>query len=438
MKWTRTRAAGALAVGTASALVLSACGSTPEPIDTVSHPPVTITFGYWGNFGIAESATGPSLESVYEATHPWVDLQLTSGSYTPQHDLLTQSLIQGTGAYTIAAIDEAYMSGFVAQSDNFVNLLDLGADQYQANYLPWKWDEAANADGSVVIGLGYDVNGLAMCYRKDLFEAAGLPSDRDAVSAAIGGGWDDFITLGEQYVAATGNQFIDNATNLLNPAVMQLGTGYAYYDRNDNLDMESIKPAFDIAINAIQADLSANIGTLTPAWDEGLTNGDFAAFACPAWILGYIENLATNNDFTGQWDVADLPGPGGNWGGSFYTIPKQGSEYAQTEAYAFIEWLIQPEQQYKILAETGRLPGQTALLESDAVQSLTYPFFDDVPYGTIFGQTAMDIPEPIYYAPKTSALRYALETVLNDVQAGKVPIDQAWDTALTVAEAANQ
>ncbi|MCJ7827051.1 MAG: extracellular solute-binding protein, partial [Demequinaceae bacterium] len=252
MKWTRTSAASALAVGTASALVLSACGGGGAS-PSVSHEPVTITVNYWGNFGFTEEVTGPSLESVYEADHKWVTLEMNTGEYGAQHDALTQALIAGNGAATVAAVDEGYITGFVAQAENFVNLLDLGAGKYEANYLGWKWDQAANADGTVVIGLGSDVGGLAMCYRQDLFEAAGVDDARADVSAAIGDSWDDFIAFGEEYVAASGKKFVDNATNILNPALSQLGTGYAYYDRNNALDMDSIKPAFDISIDVIEA-----------------------------------------------------------------------------------------------------------------------------------------------------------------------------------------
>jgi len=69
MKWTRTRAAGALAVGAVSALLLSACSDDGPVAPTVSHEPVTITMNYYGTFGLIEDVTGPSLESVYEKEH---------------------------------------------------------------------------------------------------------------------------------------------------------------------------------------------------------------------------------------------------------------------------------------------------------------------------------------------------------------------------------
>lgn len=432
MKWTRTRAASALAVGTASVVLLSACGTSETPSEEVSHAPVTISVGYWGNFGLE------NLEAQYEADHPWVDLQLVTGDYSAQHDLLQQSLIAGSGAYNLSAIDEGFITGFVSQADGFVNLLDLGAGKYKDRYLPWKWAQASNADETVTIGLGSDVGGMAMCYRHDLFEAAGLPADRDAVDAAMDNSWDNFVTLGQQYVAGSGGKkFVDNATNILNPAVTQLGTGYVYYDRNNQLDMDNVKPAFDIAVGIIEAGLSANIAAWSPEWNAGFQNGDFAVLACPAWMLGYITGQVDSESFAGKWDIADLPGPGGNWGGSFYTIPKQGTAYEQSETYAFIEWLVEPEQQLAIMKDAGNLPSQQSILESDELSSFVNEFFNNAPYGEIFAESALAIPGAIYYAPNHNAIRSAVESVLNDVQAGNVAIADAWDAAVAAAEAAD-
>lgn len=447
MKWTRTRAASALALGTASVLLLAACssGTNPTSSDTgtpttapttttvETGDPVVITFGYWGNFGVSEDRTGWSLKGQYTAMRPYVDLQLTAGDYNAQHELLKQALLAGSGAYTVSAVDEGFITGFVAQADKFVNLLDLGAAEYEDRYLPWKWGQASNADGSVVIGLGSDVGGLALCYRQDLFEAAGVVSDRDGVSAAVGASWDDFITFGEDYVAKSGAKFVDNATNILNPALSQIGLGY--YNRNNELDMDAVKPAFDIALAVNDAGLSANIAAWSPEWNAGFRDGAFAVLPCPAWMLGYIQSQIPEDEFDGQWDIADIPGDGGNWGGSFYTIPKQGTEYEQAEAYKFIQWLIEPAQQIKIMEETGNLPSQKTILESDAVTQFTNPFFNDAPYGEIFAKTVLDIPEAIYYAPNNGAIRQAVEAVLNDVQSGKTPSADAWAAAVAAAEA---
>jgi cellobiose transport system substrate-binding protein len=428
MTWTRTRAVSALALGTASAILLSACGSSPEASVGPSHAPVTVSVGFYGDFGLTK------LEAKYEKSHPWVDLQLNSGDYAPQHDLLQQALETGSGAYTVMAIDEGYLSRFVPQADSFVNLLDLGAADSKTKFPEWAWAEAANTDGTKLIALPNSLYGLAVCYRSDLFAAAGLESDRAAVSSTISGSWDNFISEGQKYVAATGKPFIDDAKTVLDPAVKQLGTGHSYYDANLKLDMENIKPAFDIATGVIGANLSANVARYSPEWYTGLSDGKFAAVICPQWMLGMIQkNVPT--DFTGKWDIATLPGTGGNQGGSFWAIPKQGTADQQAAGYEFVQWLLEPEQQIEMMTATGTLSAQTALLTSDTVTAFTSAFFNDAPYGEIFARSILGVPAPVSFAPKNLTMQAGMESVLDQVEAGDISIADAWDLALATADA---
>ena len=75
-----------------------------------------------------------------------------------------------------------------------------------------------------------------MCYRTDLFKKAGLPTDRDEVSA-LWPTWDDYIKTGKKFKAGNGERrrhFIDAATNTYNTILMQKaghGAGYTYFDK---------------------------------------------------------------------------------------------------------------------------------------------------------------------------------------------------------------
>jgi cellobiose transport system substrate-binding protein len=412
----------------ASALLLSACTSNAGPSASSSHAPVTVTVGYYGDFGLEK------LQASYVKSHPWVNLVLKSGDYAPQHDLLQQALVAGSGAYTVTAIDEGYLSRFVPQADNFVNLLDLGAASYKADYPAWVWADAANTDQTKVIGLANSVYGLALCYRSDLLTAAGIASDRASVSTAVSGSWADFISEGQKYVAATGKPFLDDGTTVLDPAIKQLGTGHAYYDANLKLDMASVKPAFDIATNVISARLSANIGRYSPEWYAGLSTNAFAAVICPQWMLGMIQkNVPTG--FTGKWDIATLPGTGGNQGGSFFTIPKQGTPEQQKAGYEFIQWLLEPAQQTAMMTATGTLSAQTALLATDTVKGFTSEFFNGAPYGQIFAKSITSVPGPISFAPKNLTLETGMENVLTQVESGDVAVADAWERAIATADA---
>ena len=238
-------------------------------------------------------------------------------------------------------------------------------------------------------------------------------------------------------MAATGKPFLDDATTVLNAALMQGDSGYAYYDLFDKLDMDSVKPAFDTATQVISADLSAHIQTLSAAWDAALSTDAFAATLCPQWELGYIASKLPGDGFTGQWDVADLPGPGGNMGGSFFTLPNEGTPEQQQAGWEFIQWLLEPEQQLAMMTTTGTLSAQTGLLEAPEVKDFTNETFNNAPYGDIFAKSILAIPGTFYMGPNNLLVRTAVENVLNDIQDGNIAVADAWDAAIAAAEAAD-
>jgi cellobiose transport system substrate-binding protein len=424
MKRFWSRSLRAVAAGAIAVSMVAACSGNRGASSSGNGGPVTLKINFWGDFGLKE------LAPKYEQAHSNVKIVLNSGEYNAQHEDLQKKLVAGSGAADIAAIDEGFVVQFRGQADKFVNLLDLGAGSYESKYLPWKWKSTLTADGKTQIGLGTDVGGLAMCYRTDLFQAAGLPTDRAAVSK-LWPTWQDFINVGKQYTATSGKKFVDNATNVFNPVLSQQPVGF--YDTSDKLVMEGgPKVAFDVANEVATAGLSANLNSFTANWDQGFVNGTFAVLACPAWMLGHIKETAPTTN--GKWDIAAIPGGGGNWGGSFFTIPKQSKH--QKEAYDFIQWLIQPEQQIEIFKEVGNLPSQPALYKDPALANFTNPFFNNAPVGQIFGATAENL-KPQYLGKKNGPTRVAVENVLNQVQAGQLKPADAWATALKEAEKAS-
>ncbi|MEV2239909.1 ABC transporter substrate-binding protein [Micromonospora sp. NPDC049891] len=419
-RWLRVAAVG-LTVGS----LVVACSGRSTQGGGDGGGAVTLTINFWGDFGLQD------LKAKYEAENQNVKIALNSGEYNAQHEDLQKKLIAGSGAPDIAAIDEGFMVQFRSQADQFVNLLDSGAGKYETNYLPWKWKQSLSADGATQIGLGTDVGGLAMCYRTDLFEAAGLPTERDQVSA-LWPTWDRFLEVGQQYTAKTNKKFVDNATNLFNPILGQQQVGF--YDEDEQLRMEGgPKVAFDYAVRAADAGLSANLTSFQADWDKGFTSGAFAVLACPAWMLGHIQNTAPGTK--GKWDIAAVPGGGGNWGGSFLTIPKQGRNV--DEAYKFLEWLIQPEQQIEVFKTVGNLPSQPALYTDPAIADFKNEFFSSAPVGQIFPRMAEGLT-PQYLGKKNGPTRVAVENVINRVQNGTLSSDAAWAEAIKEAEKASR
>jgi cellobiose transport system substrate-binding protein len=417
-----TAATSAPAPATAAASAsTSAAASTPAD----SGEKITLKITDWGDFGLK------GLIPQYEALHPNITIVETSGDYNTTHQNLQKFLVAGSGAPDISAIDEGFMVSFRSQADKFVDL-NAAAGDLKGNYIPWKWAESMSADGKQ-IGLGTDVGGLAMCYRTDLFAAAGLPTDRDAVSK-LWPTWADFIATGKKYVAATkGKKFLDDAVTIMNPVLGQQPVGY--FDSSEKLQMDGgPKAAWDIATQTIAAGLSANLPQSdATAWAAGFKNSAFATVSCPAWMLGQIKTNSTGTN--AKWDVADIPGGGGNWGGSWWTVPAQGKHTA--EATALIKWLVQPAQQIAVFKDAGNLPSQPALWNDPAIGGYTNPDFGNAPTGKIFTAAAAKLPDPPQYlGKKNGAVRSAVESDLTAVEQGKFNATSGWKQAASDAQKA--
>jgi cellobiose transport system substrate-binding protein len=415
------------AAGLAATVAITGCsGQSTQPSNSSSNGTETISLkvNFWGDMGLDK------LKTEYEASHPNIKIVLNSGEYNAQHEDLQKKLVAGSGAPDISAIDEGFIVQFRSQADKFVNLLDKGGADYQSKYLPWKWQQSLSKDGQQ-IGLGTDVGGLAMCYRTDLFKAAGLPTDRDQVSK-LWTTWDDFINVGKQYVQKTKKKFVDSGTNMFNPVLAQQPQGF--YNEQEQLQMEGgPKVAFDVSMKAIQAGLSANLASFQPNWDQGFKKDQFAVLACPAWMLGHIQDTAPEQK--GKWDIATIPGGGGNWGGSWWTIPKQGKNV--DEAYKFVEWMIQPAQQIEIFKTVGNLPSQPELYKDPAVLDYKKEFMNNAPTGQIFAKTAESL-KPQYLGKKNGPTRVEVEKVITRVQEGKLQPDASWPEAVKAAEKASK
>ncbi|MDQ7907803.1 extracellular solute-binding protein [Phytohabitans sp. ZYX-F-186] len=429
----RGRRFAAVAVAVTTATLLAACGGDDGDSGS-GDGPITLTVDVFGQFGYEE------LYKQYEASHPNVKIvERGTGSnldeYSPK---LTQWLAAGKGAGDIVAIEEGLLVEYKANPGNFVNLLDHGAAELKGNFMEWKWSQGLTADGKQLIGLGTDVGGMAMCYRKDLFEKAGLPTEREAVSK-LWPTWQDYVKVGEQFKAKnTGAAFLDAATNTFNTIVLQYGGaagGYHYYDTSDNLVVESnpaVKQAWDTTMDIIDSGLSGKYQAWSDDWVAAFKQAKFATIACPAWMTGVIEGNA-GADAAGKWDIASVPGDGGNWGGSFLAVPKQSKH--QAEAIELAKFLTSPQGQIGAFKAKGPLPSSPQALDDPAITGATSAYFSGAPTGQIFGAGAKSL-KPVYMGPKNQAVRTEVENAVRTVELGQRSPADGWTDAVNNAKKA--
>jgi cellobiose transport system substrate-binding protein len=376
----------------------------------------TLRVSLFGDFGYHD------LYKQYEASHPNIDIKEDIQSYPDHHANLAKNLAVGSGADDIEAIEVGFIAQFKSQPNLFVNLNKYGAKKLQKRWLVWKWKQSLASNGAQ-IGLGTDVGSLAICYRRDLFKKAGLPSNRAAVSK-LWPTWQKFVAVGRRFQAHSpkGVSFFDSGSNVFNAMVGQLNP--AYYTSKGKVIVGSnpkVKAAWAQTMKGIKNHESAGYAAFSNDWNTGFKNGKFATVTCPAWMMGYIQGQAPNT--AGKWDIAAVPGGGGNWGGSFLTVPKQSSH--QAEAADLVKFLTSPAAEKYVFKQTGNLPSQPALLKSKAVRGFKNPFFSNAPVGKIFATSALKL-KPQILGPHQGDIQTAVSNAIQRVEQHKQTPAQSW------------
>ena len=417
--WRRRTVATALMLGAAAL----AAGYLASTASAKRHATVTLRISLFGDFGYHD------LYKQFEASHPNIEIKEDIQSYPDHHSNLAKHLATGAGADDVEAIEVGFIAQFKAQPQYFYNLNQYGAKSLAKRWLTWKWRQSLARNGAQ-IGLGTDVGSLAICYRTDLFRKAGLPTKPAAVSR-LWPTWQRYIAVGQRYQKrAGGNHFFDSGSNVYNAMVGQLNP--AYYTASGKLIVSSnpnVKRAWNLTISAIRKGESAGYAAFSNDWNNGFKNGKFATVTCPAWMMGYIQGQAPNT--SGKWNIAAVPGGGGNWGGSFLAIPKQ-SDHPQ-EAYELIKFLTSPAAEAYVFKQTGNLPSQPALLRSKAVQSFRNPFFSNAAVGKIFATSALKL-KPQILGPHQGDIQTAVSNALQRVEQKKQSAASSWKQFLKDVE----
>jgi cellobiose transport system substrate-binding protein len=419
-----SRAAAPVAVALSGALLLAACGGSPSAAGAQDGP-VELTVSLFGTFGYDELG----LFDRYEAEHPGVTITYESTQGEDKYwPALQTRLASGSGVADVQGIEVARISQVVAdQADLWTDLRQTAAAESVDGYVEWKQPAATTPDGAV-LGLGTDIGPMGLCYRSDLLEQAGLPTEPDALAARMQS-WDDYVALGREYRAAApeGSAWMDSAGGFYNAIVSTEeeiyynAAGEMVHDTNP-----AVRAAFETAAAAGQEGLTARLEQFVdPGWDAGFASGSFATIACPSWMIGYIKGKAGDAG-AGKWNVTTLPGgAGGNWGGAYLGIPAS-SEHVE-EAAELIAWLTAPEQQAEVFASAGNFPSTTGGIE--LVADATDPYFNDAPIGQIFTTSATAAPVQVL-GPEDGVVKSSMVQALLSVEANGVAPADAWQSAL--------
>ncbi|WP_430868639.1 extracellular solute-binding protein [Demequina aurantiaca] len=443
MTYSRRKTALGLTAGAAIlALTVAGCSSSDDAAEPTSSAtgamsaspdanaePVTLTLATFNTPGY-NSIEQPDADYQFDLIQEYMD---ENPNVTVVYDRKAESGDARTnffaklgpgGLADVEMVEVDWMPEVMGYSDLLADLSDPSLD---GRWLESKTADATDAEGRL-IGAGTDVGPQAVCYRSSLFEEAGLASDPAGVEALLEGDWANFFSVGQDYYDATGEAFFDSTggiwqgmINQIDPAFEEAGTDTIIATENPE-----VKAAYDQLTEA-SIDQSTHLGQWSEDWFAGMQNGAFATMLCPPWMLGVISGSAGD---TTDWNIANVyPNGGGNWGGSWLTVPENGANVEEAKKLAL--WLTSADSQAKAFDNAGTYPSQPEAYTNPLVAEASNEFFNDAPTGTIFADRATAVlPSPYkgaFYFPINTAFSDALTRVDTGVDSPAA----SWDKAVT-------
>ncbi len=401
-------------VGGAIAASLLIAGCATGSTTATDNTPITLTLATFNKFGYSDS-----MLAQYHALHPNVTVvQNIAATSQAAQDNMFAKLAAGSGLGDVEAVEVDWMPKLKQYPNLFV---DLATSDTKSRWLDWK-SQAATVNGKL-IGAGTDIGPEAICYRSGPFIKAGLAGDPAGVAKLLTGDWNNYYSVGQQFAAKkTGTAWFDSAGATFQGLANQYSN---FFEQNDGTVIATtnpdVKAAFTTVLNASATD-SAHLQEWSTDWNAGLANGAWATMLCPSWMLGVISG---NGPKVTDWKIANVfPNGGGNWGGSYLTVPTQGKHTAAAKELAL--WLTAPQQQIAAFTTTGNYPSQVAAYTDPALTGAMNPYFSNAPIGQIFSDRAKAVSVTPYKGVKYAAIMQAVQDGLTRVESKKQSIDAAW------------
>ncbi len=387
--------------------------------------------------GKEEAATGEGGEAVLEVW-AWdvalMQLEAAADAYLEQnpdanvtfdfvemgtdqiYDKLTTSLATGSGIADVIAIEGSVLASYANKFPE--GFLDVSENVSADEFLPAKVSEVT-LNGKVH-AFPWDAGPVAMFYRSDYFEQAGVNPDEILT-------WDDYIEAGKKIEAVCKTPAGDPVKMLpMDPTTSSIYTrmrgmlGVDAFDAEGNPTVGS--PESIAAMEEAKKVYDSGIALDYDGWSEyeqSVVNESVATIPEAVWMIGTIKDKAPQTE--GKWGVMQMPAMEGaiystNNGGANVAINAK-TDYPE-EAKAFLDFAMKDTaMQAEGFEKYGLYPSFIASYDEE-VFSQADPFFGEESIYGIFienGQNVAELPvSPNYLEAADYLTAAASDIYLND------------------------
>ena len=352
----------------------------------------TLTVWWWGFW---QDSLTPAIEDFHQ-DYPEIKIEQEILGTSDVYANLLLALSAGAGIPDMVGLESSHLSQYVALG----GLADITEE-----ISPWydkidqaKWPAAKDKEGRIY-AMPVDSGPVALYYRRDVFEQAGLASDPESVAKLLDT-WDDLYEVGKQIKTATA-KFIfpqaktNNDFRIFETLMWQQEAGYV--DREGKLVIDSPKAVRTLKYlgKLWKEDLLLDTPAWTAGWYAALDAGMVATIPNAIWLGGFLWSWIAAES-VGKWGVVPLPvwQEGGvrssNDGGSNISITKASGN--KEAAWEFIKYIFTNEE-YLIDAWRAMdwFPSLMATWDDPFVNE-PVEFFGGQAYRKIFTEAAKVIP----------------------------------------------
>ena len=396
-----------------------------EAPTTAAKPSGTVTIWMWK--AAHETLTKSGVLDAFAKEYPDVKVEVVEYAPADVYQTLPLALQAGTGAPDISLVENSHLAQIVALG----GLTDMThwVTPYIDKMNAYKWADAKLDDK--YYAMPWDSGPVVFYYRRDVFDAAGLPSDPDSVSKAVAT-WDDYFNVCQTIKEKTGSAcFSNNKANnygrLYEMMLWQQGLGYYNSEGKVTVDSPENVATLETLKKFWDADLTSDQLEWTDGWYAELAADTsakpIATLIEAAWMGAFLKGwIAPGTE--GKWGVALMPAfkagevRAANDGGSAFVIPEQSQN--KEAAWALTEFLFgRVENQVAMFKSSDFFPSLEAAY-TDPVFSEPDPFFADQPVRPVYVDVVKEVPIAYVYGPHYPEMNGFVATAIQKVATGQM------------------
>ena len=374
-----------------------------------------------GMAGFAEAYPGIEVEwVVYNPQDVYVNLPL--------------ALTAGVGAPDVCLVE----NGHLLQMVELGGLVDI-TEQFQPyieSVNAYKLKEAVK-DGSYY-AVPQDSGPVAMYYRRDVFEKAGLASDPASVEELVST-FDKYYEVAKTIKEETGlymqsNNKANNFGRLYEMLLWQRGLGYVDNEGKVAINSPEAIETLEFLGKMTFEELFSDELEWTEGWYAELASLDepVASIIEASWMDVFLRGWIAPGT-SGKWGVIRMPAweEGGvrasNDGGSSLVITTQSQN--PDAAWAFIEYtLLRDESQINMFIAGGFTPSLETCYDSDVFR-MKSDFYGGQVVGTLFNEIVTEIPEAGIYAAEYAEMNSLTAVEIAKYFTGQQTAEEALNNA---------